>query len=259
MNGKLRAIVAQTEMENMKRICEFLKENGYEITDTTQSGTEAAELILKHRPDVVITDAYLLDTDFSGMMDILEKHNFDNKCVFVVATTVKNGCLIESVLTRGVDLFTLMPFDNALCDGKIRSIYLRKQQIKSKSAGQVDVSDEFELMNYISHMMHKVGVPASIRGYDYIRDSIIMALKDKSILKAITKEMYPSVAKSNDTTPSRVERAIRHAVEVAWQRGDVDVLNGIFGYTVKSSKGKPTNGEFISMLAEKVRLELKIS
>ena len=107
--------------------------------------------------------------------------------------------------------------------------------------------------------MHEVGVPASIRGYDYIRESILMALTDRNVLKSITKELYPSIAKNNSTTASRVERAIRHAVEVAWQRGDVDVLNGIFGYTVKSTKGKPTNGEFISMLAERVRLDLKIS
>lgn len=257
MNQKLRAIVAQTEMENMKRVCEFLKDNGYEIADTTQSGTEAAELIIREQPDVVITDAYLIDTDFAGMMELLERKGYSMSAVFVVATTVKNGCLIESVLAKGVDLFTLMPFDNELCDSKIRSIYMRKQNVQARD--KVDINDEFELMNYISKIMHYVGVPASIRGYGYIRDSIIMALKDKNILKAITKEMYPSVAKSNGTTPSRVERAIRHAVEVAWSRGDVDVLNGIFGYTVKSSKGKPTNGEFISMLAEKVRLELKIS
>lgn len=259
MNEKLRAIVAQTDMENMKRVCEFLKQNEYEITDTTQSGTELSKMILKHRPDVVITDAYLLDTDFSGVMDILEKNRYDNRAVFVVATTVKNGCLIESVLARGVDMFTLMPFDSELCDSKIRDIYLRKQRTLFSSNKNIEINDEFELMNYISRIMHTVGVPTSIRGYDYICDSIIMALKDRSILKAITKEMYPSVAKNNDTTPSRVERAIRHAVEVAWQRGDVDVLNDIFGYTVKSSKGKPTNGEFISMIAEKVRLDLKIS
>ena len=120
-------------------------------------------------------------------------------------------------------------------------------------------TDEFELLGYVSGLMHEVGVPASIRGYDYIRESILMAINDRSVLKAITKELYPTVAKNNGTTASRVERAIRHAVEVAWQRGDVDVLNGIFGYTVKSSKGKPTNGEFISMLTEKVRLDLKIS
>ena len=119
--------------------------------------------------------------------------------------------------------------------------------------------DEFELLNYVSRLMHEVGVPASIRGYDYIRESIMMALDDRNILKSITKELYPSIAKSNDTTSSRVERAIRHAVEVAWQRGDVEVLNNIFGYTVKSTKGKPTNGEFISMLTERVRLDLKIS
>ena len=121
-----------------------------------------------------------------------------------------------------------------------------------------DSKNEFDLLDYVSRLMHEVGVPASIRGYDYIRDSIMLALTDRDILRSITKELYPSIAKTHSTTPSRVERAIRHAVEVAWSRGDVDVLNGIFGYTVKSSKGKPTNGEFISMLAERVRLDLRV-
>lgn len=260
MDTKLSALVVQPNMENMKSVCEFLKSNGYEIIATTPSGGEAATLIMKNEPDVIITDAYLLDVDVCGMMDILEKKGFSGKSVFVVATGINSACIIENVLNRGVDMFTLIPFDGDFANRKIRDIYAVKQS--STVIGKLqsgEVRDEFDLLNYVSKLMHEVGVPASIRGYDYICESIMMALDDRNILKSITKELYPTIAKSNDTTASRVERAIRHAVEVAWQRGDVEILNNIFGYTVKSTKGKPTNGEFISMLTERVRLDLKIS
>lgn len=257
MKSKLTAIVVQPNMENMKTVCEFLKSYGYEITAATPSGNEAAALIIKNKPDVVITDAYLLDVDVCRLMDIVEENGCGKKSVIVVATGVNSAYIIENVLNRGVDMFTLIPFDSDFADKKIRSIHERK------CSGGYDAQDckrdEFELLGYVAKLMHEVGVPASIRGYDYIRESIMMALDNKNVLKSITKELYPTIAKSNDTTSSRVERAIRHAVEVAWQRGDVETLNNIFGYTVKSSKGKPTNGEFISMLTERVRLDLKIS
>ena len=260
MNTKLKAIVAQPNMENMRAVCEFLKLYGYEISATTPSGSEAAALIIKNNPDVIISDAYLLDVDVCGMMDILEQRGFKGKPVFAVATGINSACIIENVLNRGVDMFTLIPFDGDFADKKIRDIYAKKQSSAVAAVSRADGGmDEFELLNYVSRLMHEVGVPASIRGYDYIRESIMMALEDRNILKSITKELYPTIAKSNDTTSSRVERAIRHAVEVAWQRGDVETLNNIFGYTVKSTKGKPTNGEFISMLTERVRLDLKIS
>lgn len=255
---KLKAIAVQPNADNMKSVMNFLSEKGYDTVASTASGSEAAALVLKNKPDVVITDAYLLDVDVCGMLDMLEERGYDRRCVFAVATGINSACVIENVLSRGVDMFTLIPFDSDFADKKIRDIHRKKQTLPPRQA-DASPMDEFDLLSYVARLMHEVGVPASIRGYDYIRESIMLALGNKNILKSITKELYPSIAKSNDTTSSRVERAIRHAVEVAWQRGDVDVLNSIFGYTVKSSKGKPTNGEFISMLTERVRLDLKIS
>ena len=155
--------------------------------------------------------------------------------------------MIENAISRGVDIFTLIPFDGEHIDSRIRRIWARKR-------GEIgeDRSRKFDLMDYVCRLMHEVGVPASIRGYDYIRDSIILALSDRDILRSITKELYPSIAKSHSTTASRVERAIRHAVEVAWSRGDVDVLNGIFGYTVKSSKGRGQNSPGLTWLIIKM-------
>ncbi len=251
MNNKLKAVVIQPTGENMQTVCEFLKKYGYEITATADKTADAVELIIKSMPDVVISDIFLVDMDSIGIIDLLRHRGYAKPTVFAAVTSIAGGQIIENVLSRGFDIFTLIPFDSAMLDGRIRTEIERK-------CGSVKQSDRFDLLDYIARLMHEVGVPASIRGYDYIRDSIMMALSDREILRSITKELYPSIAKTHKTTPSRVERAIRHAVEVAWSRGDVDVINGIFGYTVKSTKGKPTNGEFISMLAERVRLDLRV-
>ena len=235
------------------QICEFLKNNGYEIVSTCDSANECCGIMLESHPDVLIADTGLKDMDTCGLFDMLKIKGYNYPTVTVIATGIKNGCIIENTLCSGADIFTLVPFEHKVLDLRIRQAYSRK------NARSGDQKGKFDMLDYVSRLMHEVGVPASIRGYDYIRDSIMMALSDREILRSITKELYPTIAKSNNTTASRVERAIRHAVEVAWQRGDVDVLNGIFGYTVKSTKGKPTNGEFISMLTERVRLDLKIS
>lgn len=253
MNKKLKAVVACGSESNKVAVCEFLKKYGYEIADVTALGTECVDSIMSHSPDVVITDTCLADMDSCGMMDMLMQRGYSGDAVFAVATAVAGGCVIENAISRGVDIFTLIPFDADHIDSRIRRAVQRKRGEHTD-----EKTRQFDLMDYVCRLMHEVGVPASIRGYDYIRDSIMLALSDREILRSITKELYPSIAKTHATTASRVERAIRHAVEVAWSRGDVDVLNGIFGYTVKSSKGKPTNGEFISMLAERVRLDLRV-
>lgn len=251
MNNKLKAVVIQQTGENMQTVCAFLKKHGYEIVATADKTADAVEIIIKSIPDVVISDIFLSDMDSIGIIDLLRHRGYGKPTVFAAVTSIAGGQIIENVLSRGFDIFTLIPFDEAMLDGRIRTEIERK-------CGSFKQSDRFDLLDYIARLMHEVGVPASIRGYDYIRDSIMMALSDREILRSITKELYPSIAKTHKTTPSRVERAIRHAVEVAWSRGDVDVINGIFGYTVKSTKGKPTNGEFISMLAERVRLDLRV-
>lgn len=168
---------------------------------------------------------------------------------------VPNDRLAQQVMDAGGDLFILPPLDYQFIRDRFMAI------IDKKRAGVEEIPDDgrFELERYVADLMHEVGVPAHIRGYDYIRDSILLSLENRNMLKAITKDLYPTVAKNNNTTASRVERAIRHAIEVAWGRGDIDTLNSIFGFTVKSSKGKPTNGEFISMLTERIRLDRKIA
>lgn len=260
MKERLRTVVAHALSEESQGLCEFLKEYDYEIVSVTDSGQQAADIILEKKPDIVLSDVYLHEMDLFDLLDNLKENGYSEKTVFAVATTVNSAAMIEKVLGYGVDMFSLMPFNRQYTDKKLRALYIDKKSGKQQSKTAISMqNDRFDVLSYVARLMHEVGVPTSIRGYDYISESIVMALSDREILRSITKELYPSIAKSNSTTASRVERAIRHAVEVAWQRGDVEVLNGIFGYTVKSSKGKPTNSEFISMLTERVRLDLKIS
>lgn len=259
MNNKLTAVVASADNDSTKTVCGFLEEYGYEVLATTQSGEQAVQIIKDERPQVVLADVYLHDIDACGMLESLKADGYDGDTVFAAVTAINSKRVIESLLLSGADMFVLIPFNAQYTNKKLRELCRKKSAAPMIEQSANGIKDKFDVLSYVSGLMHEVGVPASIRGYDYIRESILMALSDRGVLKAITKELYPSVAKNNDTTASRVERAIRHAVEVAWQRGDVDVLNGIFGYTVKSSKGKPTNGEFISMLTERVKLDLKIS
>ena len=155
-------------------------------------------------------------------------------------------------MSGGVSYCFIKPLDNVVLAERIRSLYISSNRNSSSSDGK-----DSNLEVVITDIIHQIGVPAHIKGYHYLREAIIMAVNDIEIMNSVTKCLYPSVAKKHGTTSSRVERAIRHAIEVAWDRGDVDVLNSYFGYTIHSSKGKPTNSEFIALIADKLRVSMK--
>ena len=155
-------------------------------------------------------------------------------------------------MSGGVSYCFIKPLDNVVLAERIRSLYISSNRNSSSSDGK-----DSNLEVVITDIIHQIGVPAHIKGYHYLREAIIMAVNDIEIMNSVTKCLYPSVAKKHGTTSSRVERAIRHAIEVAWDRGDVDVLNSYFGYTIHSSKGKPTNSEFIALIADKLRVNMK--
>ena len=184
--------------------------------------------------------------------------NYLKSPTFVVVSAAGQDKMISKAINAGAEYYLLKPIEP---DVIIDKLY----KIKTN----VDLSDNFarfenvgcfnDLETRVTNIIHEIGVPAHIKGYQYIREAIIMTVKNMDIINSITKELYPTVAKRYNTTPSRVERAIRHAIEVAWDRGDTDVLNGFFGYTIASGKGKPTNSEFIAMIADRLRLQLKAS
>ena len=248
-------VLLQTDEEAANFNRDRFTELGMEILGICPSGLDAVRVISELQPDVVLMESFLPGRSSYDVIANLRELGYRKNTVFAVLSQVPNDRLAQQVMDAGGDLFILPPLDYQFIRDRFVAL------LEKKRAGQAEYPDDgrFELERYVARMMHEVGVPAHIRGYDYIRDSIILSLKDRNMLKSITKDLYPTVAKNNNTTASRVERAIRHAIEVAWGRGDIDVLNEIFGFTVKSSKGKPTNGEFISMLTERIRLERKIA
>ena len=252
---KMTMVLLQSDEEAARQNREHFSELGLEVLGICTGGLDAVRVITEQQPDIVLMDAFLPGRSSYDIIESLNEVGYRKKTVIAVVSRVPNDRLAQQVMEAGGDLFLLPPLDYQFIRERFTAILEKK-----KEGERLPVDDKrMELERYVADLMHEVGVSAHIRGYDYIRDSILLSLEDRSMLKAITKELYPTVAKNNNTTASRVERAIRHAIEVAWGRGDIDTLNAIFGFTVKSSKGKPTNGEFISMLTERIRLERRIA
>ncbi len=251
---KMTMVLMQNDEEEAQQNRERFSALGLEVLGVCGSGTDGVRVIAELQPDVVVMDSFLPGRSSYDILAALQEVGYCKNTVFAVISQVPNDRLAQQVMDAGGDLFLIPPLDYQFIRDRFIAI------LNIKRAGKEQPNDgRFELERYVAELMHEVGVPAHIRGYDYIRDSIMLSLNDRNMLKAITKDLYPTVAKNNNTTASRVERAIRHAIEVAWGRGDIDVLNAIFGFTVKSSKGKPTNGEFISMLTERIRLDRQLA
>lgn len=176
----------------------------------------------------------------------------------MLTSSVDNARFEQEVLAAGADYYFLKPFDLDILAERISQLTgwntAGQENIRKVSS---DVQGNLEVV--VSEIMHQIGVPAHIKGYQYLREAIILSINDSEMMNSVTKLLYPTVAKTFKTTPSRVERAIRHAIEVAWDRGDVDVLSSYFGYTIQNSRGKPTNSEFIAMISDKLRLRMKVS
>ncbi len=252
----VRIMIVTNETKSIDQ--EALIAMGYQVPWVIRDGESAVEAILKHRPDVVLCDVFLPQMDALGVLETVQAKAYGG--LFMCISTSQNDALAARLMQSGAKYFLVRPFGFRYLSMRIDA--LLEEQMEHKSVPILStapqINDQFDLESCISELMRQIGIPAHIRGYKYIRKSILMALEDSDMLNAITKELYPGVARAYKTTPSRVERAIRHAIEVAWTRGDIEVLTSMFGYTIKTSKGKPTNGEFISMLTDRLRLTLKI-
>lgn len=257
-------------VDDNKRIVMILKEaltreQDMEVVGTASDGEEALRQISSLQPDVVLLDLIMPKIDGLGVMERLKKGAPAMAPEFVVVSAVSQERVTENAFRLGAAYYILKPFDtrvvvsrvravgrsgkNAAGDGRkvINTVYENKSR-KLMDSLEADVTD----------IIHEIGVPAHIKGYQYLRDAIIMSVNDSDMLGAITKVLYPTIAKHYKTTSSRVERAIRHAIEVAWSRGRMETIEELFGYTVNSGKGKPTNSEFIALIADKIRLEYKL-
>ena len=257
MNNNLRVIIADENPDFIEQLCSFLKEkDSVQVVGTVSDGLELVALTKDLQPDIVVTDALLPHKDGLAAIRMLDQFMGKNRPSYFVVSTFSSERMVAEAMDLNVSFFTVKPCDiQDLADRIAQQGVVAGKLIQWKR--EEDQAHEIEVR--VTEIIHDIGVPAHIKGYQYLRESIILTVNDMEHVNAITKVLYPTVAKHFKTTSSRVERAIRHDIEVAWDRGNVETLNEFFGYTVSTSKGKPTNSEFISMIADRIRLERRVS
>ena len=226
------------------------------------NGEELIDIIREKKPDVVLMDIIMPKLDGLAVLDRVNHEPEMKKPAFIVISAVGQEKTTEDAFELGADYYILKPFDRDTVLKRIKRARVKRPGFPVKiKAAETNVNEkeylERNLETDVTNIIHEVGVPAHIKGYQYLCDAIIMSVTDMEMLNSITKILYPTIAKQHQTTPSRVERAIRHAIEVAWSRGKMDTIEELFGYTVSGGKGKPTNSEFIALIADKIRLEYK--
>ncbi len=256
MEKKLKIVIADDSTEFGKNCANALKTYGMDVLLCEKDGKILIESIEKHQPDVVLADVFMPNLDILGVLHELKENLKENAPMVLAMSSFDNPRLEREALSAGASYYFIKPFDTNLLAERI--IKLSGWKNNKEPIIKDNVVSDIELEVMVTEIIHQIGVPAHIKGYHYLREAIILSIKNSGIINSVTKLLYPTVAKKHSTTSSRVERAIRHAIEVAWDRGDVDVLNSYFGYTIHNSRGKPTNSEFIAMIADKLRLQLKI-
>ncbi len=253
-NETIKIILADDNEEFCAILKAFLElQPNIEVIDVVHNGTQAYTKVCEQKPDIIIMDGIMPELDGLELLEKIKTNDDLNKstyCIMLSAMTQEK--ITQQAVNLGVDYYMAKPFD-------MNSLLKRIQEVVSDNPVNSQSSNKsyFDLETNVTNILHKIGVPAHIRGYHYMRTAIIMSIENMEILNYITKELYPAIAKETNTTSSRVERAIRHAIEVAWSRGTLDTKDDIFGYTISSNKGKPTNSEFIAIIADKLRLEMK--
>ena len=263
--GKISVAIVDDNERMVNLLEDILKEDAdIEVVGKSDNGMDALEMIKGKEPDVVLLDLIMPKLDGLGVMEKVRKDTeFKKSPSFIVITAIGQEGVTESAFELGANYYIMKPFDNNMVLSRIKQLKgdnhnklidnHRVSAYENKSAYM-----ERNLESDVTNIIHEIGVPAHIKGYQYLRDAIMMSVTDSDMLNSITKLLYPSIAKKHKTTPSRVERAIRHAIEVAWGRGKMDTIDELFGYTINNGKGKPTNSEFVALIADKIRLEYKL-
>ena len=257
--NKINVAIADDNQRTVEMMTELLEqESDIEVIASADNGEDALRIIKERQPDVVLLDIIMPKLDGIGVLEHLRNENLSKRPIIIMVSAMGQENVCEESMDLGASYFILKPFDLRTIIKQIKQARI-KQEVPERPFVSVPEKihglTENQLEIIITNMIHEIGVPAHIKGYQYLRDSIMMAVCDMDILNSITKQLYPSIAEKFDTTPSRVERAIRHAIEVAWGRGKMDTIDALFGYTIHAGKGKPTNSEFIALIADKIRLE----
>ena len=252
MDNCTTVIIADNAEEFCSGLSNALRSaDGFQVLGTANDGEQAIRMVTERKPDILVLDLMLAKKD--GLAVLKAIANMDHRPVTLATTRFVTDYVASAAANLGVRYLMVKPCDMSALVERLEEI--RGDASQTKTLQRKASATSIESM--VTGIIHEIGVPAHIKGYQYLREAIIIAVNDMDVINAITKVLYPQVAKTFQTTPSRVERAIRHAIEVAWDRGDLDTLQRFFGYTVSNTKGKPTNSEFIALIADKLQLQLK--
>ena len=270
LKEKITVLIADDNAEFATTLASYLSNHeDMEVIGKAKDGNEALELIKQMQPDIVLLDVIMPHLDGLGVLEALPALNLSKVPLCIMLSAVGQDKITQRAINLGAEYYVVKPFDIELLIKRIKEVKTHQngsirptfnnREIKAQyiEIAPEEKKNEKNLEALVTNVIHEVGVPAHIKGYQYLREAIMMVINDIDVINQITKQLYPEIASRYNTTPSRVERAIRHAIEVAWGRGEQTTVESIFGYTVSASKGKPTNSEFIAMIADKLRLELK--
>ena len=250
-----KILIADENLSFRSSLREELKESGYSNVYEVSNGEEALSSICSILPEIVVIDVLLSKLDGIGVMIQAKRALGEDAPIFIVTSIVSNHNMLLEASNAGASMCMIKPINTESLVHHIENLMPTSFAFAEGNAEEY-VGNDIE--SQVTKIIHQIGVPAHIKGYQYLRTAIILTVNDSDIINSVTKILYPTVAKKYQTTTSRVERAIRHAIEVAWDRGDVEVLNSYFGYTIQNNRGKPTNSEFIAMIADNLRLKYRM-
>lgn len=248
MTNKIKVLIGDEQSDYGVACATALKSAGYKVVTSKKDGLAVYDTIKSEQPDVCLIDTTMINLDALALLKRFSSQS--NKPIFIVTSSYDNSIIEQQVMENGASVYLLKPFEMSVLTDRINDAVNRGSISLQKQTGK-----RMEIT--VTEIIHQLGVPAHIKGYQYLRTAILESIYDEEKLESVTKVLYPTVALMYKTTPSRVERAIRHAIEIAWDRGNVDTLNSYFGCTVNTGKGKPTNSEFIALISDKIRLSSK--
>ncbi len=269
MSVKTKVVLADDNNDFLRTLKKYLeKDDEIDVIGIARDGEEAYKEIVEKCPDICLIDVIMPHLDGIGVLEKLNETELAKRPICIMVSAVGQDQVIQKAIALGAEYYIVKPFDITLLIKRIKEIRdfnpdeLKKSMRQSKElkVQYIELDDEKSRENLeaqVTNIIHRVGVPAHIKGYQYLREAIMMGVNNMDVINQVTKILYPEIAYKYNTTPSRVERAIRHAIEVAWGRGNPTDVENIFGYSISANKGKPTNSEFIAMISDKLRLELK--